>query len=190
MKSINLKRIIVGIVCAMFMAASVVAIACFGVKQPQTAKAQAPVITMRSSPVFLTKSNPYREFTITVRLEGISDALPGGGLYGAEIRLTPTQAELLEFVRLVPSTDVLQSATTRNSQHKEGKFIDFDAGNNGISPVTEDFDVGGYTFRLKQGVEIPDSLEFVCEDLACADMMANGIDATSTPYVLYIRNLG
>lgn len=190
METFSIKKILSRVILVLLLLGVWVSAIFVAHAVPEVAQAAtSPVLKLSSNPSQIVKSNPYQEFTITVRLEGVSSSMPGGGLYGAEVRLTPKQANLLDFVRLVPSTDVSQSATTRNSKHKEGEYIDFDAGNNGSPAVTKDFNVAGYTFKLKQGVDIPASLEFECVDIDCVDMLGKKVNATSGTFTLNFREV-
>ncbi|MCM1219912.1 MAG: hypothetical protein NC548_36025 [Lachnospiraceae bacterium] len=174
MKSISIKKILTGILLALPIALSAIGFAFFGMEREAAQTAQAassPTIVISSDPLY--KSDPYKEFTVTVRMEGISSSLPGGGLFGAEVKLTPQEAELLDFVEFVPNSNLVTHILSTESRHEQGEYIVF-ASNNMGQAMTSDFDVGGYTFKLKQGVSVPNSLTFKCVDVASADMSGSG----------------
>lgn len=118
-------------------------------------------IVLSATPSQLSKSNPYREFTVTARMEGVSSV--SGGVFAGTVLITPAVEGILDFVEFVPSTDVAQSKLLAASQDREGKNVLIEGGNG--PALTEDFTIGSYTFRLKSGItNVPNSITFNYED--------------------------
>lgn len=134
----------------------------------RVAQENVPQISVTSDIAQLTKSDAHREFTLTVKIEGVDKVQ--GGLYGANVIITPVDAASLEFVRFVASTDNVQSALGEgDSEYKEGENVVLMADMRSDF-ITEDFTVGGFTFRLKEGVtELPSSIDFIYSDNGTSD---------------------
>lgn len=148
------------------------------------ARASSPCIVLSSDPAQLYKTDPYQEFTVIARMEGVA-SVPNGGMYAAAVRITPDQADLLDFVGFVPSKDILQSALLAKSQHTEGINVLMEGGNNGISAVTEDFNVGSFKFKLKSSVTtIPESLSFSYESVDSADWYGDKVEMAGGTFTL------
>ncbi|MDE6302245.1 MAG: hypothetical protein K2M36_01470, partial [Clostridia bacterium] len=177
MRASKLKRFsVVAATIVIALLIAVFAVSVCGANGTYTANAAEvkPRIALSSSPVRLNKADPYREFTVTVRIEGVEN-FPGG-MMAANVVLTPEEKDILDFVDFVESTDVEQSAIMPNDQaYKEGENVVMEA--IGLSkPMTEDFTVGGYTFKLKDSIkEIPDSITFSYEDNGSGDSIGDAL---------------
>lgn len=187
MRALKIKKLISAIAIAMAFALVLLTTMILGVGHATTAQAAtSPCIVLSSNPAQIVKSNPYQEFTITVRMEGVASVQ--NGMYAAAVRITPVEASSLDFIEFVPSTDVLQSATLKKSQHKEGIDVLMEGGNNGISAVTKDFNVGGFKFKLKSSITtIPASLSFKYESVNSADYVGGVVNMASGTFTLYFR---
>ena len=181
MKALKMKKIFMCLaILAVALIASVLAVSAF---EPVTAPAVAadkPKFVVSATPSEIIKSNPYQEFTVNVKVVGVSGVT--GGMYGSSLWLIPDQASSLDFVEFVASKDVVQSATIKGSQHKEGIKVLMEGSNNGLSALTKDFTVGGFKFKLKQGVTPPASLTFKVEDKASPTFVTAeklGLDSVS-----------
>lgn len=148
--------------------------------------AAKPTMEITSDPAQLSNANPNQEFTITVSIKGVANV--SGGMFGAEVCLTPDQASSLEFVRFVKSGDVTQSATNASSQHQQGISVTMEGSNQGVPMITKDFKVGGFTFKLKQGATVPASLTFTCEDTASADSVGDALGMDTVVFTLNFRD--
>lgn len=183
MKSFGIKQFLSGTVLAVALFFGAIALA-LGSSGIAVHAASSPCIVLSSDPAQLYKTDPYQEFTVTARMEGVA-SVPNGGMYAAAVRITPDQADLLDFVEFVPSKDILQSALLAKSQHAEGVNVLMEGGNNGISAVTEDFNVGGFKFKLKSSVTaIPESLSFHYESVDSADWYGDKVEMADGTFTL------
>lgn len=170
MKALRMKKVILCLaILAVALIASVLAVSTFG---PVTSIAEAAsnlTFVVSATPSEIVKSNPYQEFIINVKVVGVSSV--SGGMYGSSVVLTPDQASSLDFVEFVESKDVFQSATIRGSQHVEGINVMMEGTCDGRTPLTKDFTIGGFKFKLKQGVTPPASLTFQVQDKQTPDFI-------------------
>lgn len=133
-------------------------------------EANTPKIVLYSTPSELSKDNAYQEFTVTVRIDGVASV--NGGVYGASVRITPENASSLDFIGFVSNNEIPQSALIRGSNHEEGIDVAMEGQCNGATPLTENFVVGGFKFKLKQGASIPNSITFNYSDIDSADFLS------------------
>ena len=170
MKALRMKKVILCLaILAVALIASVLAVSTFG---PVTSIAEAAsnlTFVVSATPSEIVKSNPYQEFIINVKVVGVSSV--SGGMYGSSVVLTPDQASSLDFVEFVESKDVFQSATIRGSQHAAGINVMMEGTCDGRTPLTKDFTIGGFKFKLKQGVTPPASLTFQVQDKQTPDFI-------------------
>ena len=168
MKVLKLKRFItwvVAIVLALIVSALVASVN--GVRDSGVAAAaeEKPKIVLLSNPAHLNKDDPYQEFTVTVRIEDVAKV--DGGMFGGTVLITPTEAGILDFIEFIESTDVVQSKTLRGSKHNQGISVLME-GMDGNAPITEDFNIGSFKFKLKESVtDIPSSISFTYQDRGC-----------------------
>lgn len=189
MKAIRLKRFFV--LLTALVAALAVAVFAAGVRGADgslsaSAEEEKPRITLSSSPVRLNKSDPYREFTVTIRADGVEN-FPGG-LLTATVILTPADASMLDFVDFIESKDIEQSAILQGvDAYKPGQNVVIEAYS--TNPVTEDFTVGGFIFKLKDSVtDIPDSITFYYEDNGFTDMTGEPLQLDSGSFTIEYAN--
>lgn len=189
MKAIRLKRFFV--LLTALVAALAVAVFAAGVRGADgslsaSAEEEKPRIMLSSSPVRLNKSDPYREFTVTIRADGVEN-FPGG-LLTATVILTPADASMLDFVDFIESKDIEQSAILQGvDAYKPGQNVVVEAYS--TNPVTEDFTVGGFIFKLKDSVtDIPDSITFYYEDNGFTDMTGEPLQLDSGSFTIEYAN--
>ena len=143
--------------------------------------ADGPKIVLKCNPEQIPATDMYQEFTITARIEGVS-SVPIG-LYAGNVRITPVEKESLIFVGFIASTDVMQSVEMESSP---GEYVGMEGGNNGLSAIKTDFNVGSYKFKLKTG-ENPGTLNFAYEDIASADWNGDPLSMESGTFTVQFR---
>jgi hypothetical protein len=188
MKTLKLKNFVTGFVLVLALVASMLVTVFSGIgNQTNVVAAASPKIVLSSNPAQLVKNDPYKEFTITARIEGVSAV--SGGMYAGDVKITPKQASSLDFVKFVASKDVSQSATIIQSQHLQGIDVVMEGTNNGAPAITQDFDIGSFTFKLKQGTAVPDKLEFDYENFDSSSMAGDLVELDSGTFTLNFREL-
>ncbi len=188
MKTLKLKNFVTGFVLVLALVASMLVTVFSGIgNQTNVVAAASPKIVLSSNPAQLVKNDPYKEFTITARIEGVSAV--SGGMYAGDVKITPKQASSLDFVKFVASKDVSQSATIIQSQHLQGIDVVMEGTNNGAPAITQDFDIGSFTFKLKQGTAVPDKLEFDYENFDSSSMEGDLVELDSGTFTLNFREL-
>jgi len=145
-------------------------------------------IVLYSTPSVLNKDNAYQEFIVTVRIEGVKSV--NGGLFGAAVRVVPENASSLDFIGFVENNEIPQSALIRGSQHEEGIDVLMEGQCSGITALTDDFDIGGFKFKLKQGAAIPNSISFNYSDKNSADFFGNKVNMASGSFSINVVDSG
>lgn len=153
-----------------------------------TEETSKPRIVLYSTPGVLSKDNAYQEFIVTARIENVASV--NGGLYGAAVRIVPENASSLDFIEFVENKEIPQSALVRGSHHIERIDVLMEGICNEATALTEDFDIGGFKFKLKQGASIPDYITFNYSDKNSADFLGNKVYMSSGSFVINIVDPG
>ena len=143
-----------------------------------------PKIVLYSTPNELSKDNAYQEFTVTVRIEGVAKV--NGGMYGSSVRITPENASSLDFIGFVENKQIPQSALIYNSHHREGIDVAMEGECLGKNFFREDFEIGGFTFKLKEGEPIPNSITFNYSDIQSPDFLGTKLYLASGSFTINI----
>lgn len=170
MKTLKLKKFVfvltAVIAFAMIALAAVVGSIGTANSQPALAEEEAakPKLVLSKSHSYLLSDNPFEEFIITVKIEGVAN-IPNG-IAAIAVYLTPLKEGCLDFVEFIESTDSNVEMSQLLDQNDQSETTVHMEVLNSAAPLTEDFVIGAFKFKFKQH-RAQTSISFKCENDIC-----------------------
>ena len=168
MKSVKLKRVLIFAITLLMVMSAIALIPLCRVSGENAFAADPAAETSNLRLVLscdveeLETLESDQTFTLTARLEGVASV--ENGVYCVAVRITPLAADELEFVGFTPSRDfekgVYTSELMKTSRHKEGEYVSMEVSCDMRHAITEDIEVGSFTFKLKNDPLKPAVLKF------------------------------